>query len=71
MHRMEKRKNPSSQIVGGTFSGAPEILCDTGSFYGGLSADGRFLATGYPRAYALNVKTNDLYWYFLPPINGL
>ena len=66
----KQEKTLRRRIVGGAFSGAPEVLCDTGSFYGGLSADGRFLATGYRNAYALNLKTNDLYRYFLPPING-
>ncbi len=67
----KQEKTLRRQIVGGAFSGSPEVLCDTGSFYGGLSADGRFLATGYKNAYAFNLITNDLYWYFLPPINGL
>jgi formylglycine-generating enzyme required for sulfatase activity len=67
----KQEKTLRRQIVGGAFSGAPEVLCDTGSFYGGLSADGRFLATGYKNAYAFNLITNDLYRYFLPPINGL
>ena len=67
----KQEKTFRRKIVGGTISGAPEIVCDTGSFHGGLSADGRFLATGYPNAFAFNIKTNDLYQYFLPPINGL
>jgi hypothetical protein len=52
------------------FSGLPDVLCDTGSFHGGLSADGRFIATGYPAAYALYRQTNDLYQYFVYPNNG-
>jgi len=52
------------------FSGSPEVLCDTGSFHGGLSADGRFIATGYPYAYAYYGQTNDLYQYFVYPYNG-
>ena len=67
----KQEKTFRRQIVGGAFSGSPEVLCDTGSFYGGLSANGRFLATGYKNAFAFNLLTNDLYWYFLPPINGL
>jgi formylglycine-generating enzyme required for sulfatase activity len=67
----KQEKTLRRQITGGAFSGTPEILCDSGSFYGGLSADGRFLATGYPIVYAFNLINNDLYRYFLPPINGL
>jgi formylglycine-generating enzyme required for sulfatase activity len=66
----KQEKTLRRKISQGTFSGTPETVCDTGSFHGGLSADGRFLATGYPQAFALNLKANDLYQYFLPPING-
>ena len=55
----------------GDFSGTSEVLCDTGSFYGGLSGDGNFLATGFGNAYLLNLRSNDLYRYFQPPKNGV
>ena len=58
------------KVVGGAFTGGAEILCDTGSFYGGLSYDGTFLATGFKKAYMLNLSANDLYWYFSPAKNG-
>ena len=57
-------------IINGAFSGNAEVLCDTGSFYGGLSYDGNFLATGFRNAYMLNLKANDLYYYFAPTKNG-
>ena len=57
-------------IINGAFSGTAEVLCDTGSFYGGLSYDGNFLATGFRNAYMLNLKANDLYYYFAPTKNG-
>ncbi|HAJ79659.1 MAG TPA: hypothetical protein DCO75_07795 [Fibrobacteres bacterium] len=58
------------RIVNGAFYGSPDILCDTGSFYGGLSYDGNFLATGFRNAYMLNLKSNDLFPYFTAGKNG-
>jgi formylglycine-generating enzyme required for sulfatase activity len=58
------------KIINGNFFGVPETLCDTGSFYGGLSYDGVFLATGYRDAYVLNLQANDLYTYFNSGNNG-
>jgi formylglycine-generating enzyme required for sulfatase activity len=67
-------KNPGKtfrqKIVDGTFVAEPEIICDTGSFNGGLSYDGVFLATGFTNAYMLNLKSNDLFDYFAPGKNG-
>ena len=64
-------KTVRRKIMQGDFSGTSEVLCDTGSFYGGLSGDGNFLATGFGNAYLLNLRSNDLYRYFQPPKNGV
>ncbi|HEX7510539.1 MAG TPA: SUMF1/EgtB/PvdO family nonheme iron enzyme [Chitinivibrionales bacterium] len=63
-------KTYRQKVIGGAFAGAPEILCDSGSFYGGLSYDGNFLATGFKNSYVLNILANDLYQYFSPGKNG-
>ncbi|MBD3243337.1 MAG: SUMF1/EgtB/PvdO family nonheme iron enzyme [Chitinivibrionales bacterium] len=59
------------RLVNGLNLGAPEVLTARGSFHGGLSADGRFLATGYPRALVLDLDQNVILPYFGPPHNGL
>ncbi len=53
-----------------TFSGQPTVLCPAGSFHGGLSRDGQFLATGYPRALVNDLVHNRVIQYFLPPYSG-
>lgn len=58
------------KVSGLSFSGQPEILTSQGSFHGGLSRDGEFLATGYPRALVNDLKGNRVIRYFLPPYNG-
>jgi formylglycine-generating enzyme required for sulfatase activity len=63
-------KTYRQQAVNGELSASAEILCDTGSFYGGLSYDGNFLATGFRNAYMLNLKSNDLFQYFSAGKNG-
>ena len=67
---MEKIEAYRQKVSGGTLVDQPQIICDSGSFYGGLSYDGVFLATGYKNARVLNLKSNDLYWYFAPGANG-
>jgi len=58
-----------------TFDGAAlgpaEALSAPGSFHGGLSADGRFVATGFTRALVFDLYVSDLMRYFVPPGNGL
>jgi hypothetical protein len=54
-----------------SFSGNEELVTDEGSFHGGLSWDGQFLATGYTAAYVYDVFLHHLIPYFTPPRNGL
>jgi hypothetical protein len=56
---------------GGVFSGAPEVLWGRGSFYGGLSSDGRFLGTSYRSARLVDLQISDTnIFYFQTPYNG-
>jgi len=57
--------------VSGLSIGSPRLLTSRGSFHGGLSSDGRFVATGFPLAFVLDVYVNDLMQYFVPPASGL
>jgi formylglycine-generating enzyme required for sulfatase activity len=66
----KKSRTYRRKITDGDFSGAVETICDSGSFYGGLSYDGAFLATGYPDARVMNLRSNDLYFYFDKDKNG-
>ncbi len=59
------------RTVDGLSLGAPEVVTTRGSFHGGLSADGRFLATGYSRAHVLDLDQDVIIPYFVPPFNGL
>lgn len=59
------------RTVSGLGLGAQTVLTSRGSFHGGLSPDGRFLATGYPEALVLDLFVDDLMHYFVPPHNGL
>lgn len=59
------------RVQGGVTVGSPEILWDTGSYHGGLSSDGRFLATAYPTARLVDLQINDTtLFYFKPPMSG-
>ncbi|MFW5959719.1 MAG: SUMF1/EgtB/PvdO family nonheme iron enzyme [Chitinivibrionales bacterium] len=49
----------------------PDILTEKGAYHGGLSADGSFLATGYPKARILDLRLDDKMEYFRSPENGL
>jgi hypothetical protein len=40
-------------------TGSAELLTDRGSYHGGLSSNGRFLATGYPNARFIDLSLND------------
>jgi formylglycine-generating enzyme required for sulfatase activity len=60
----KKGKTYRQKIAGGMFVDMPVVICDTGSFNGGLSYDGVFLATGFRRPHVLNLTSNDLYAYF-------
>jgi len=67
----ETEKTYRVRMNGPEAVGAPEVLWDTGSYHGGLSADGRFLAAGYPRAYVLDIPQKHRRHYFVPTANGL
>ncbi len=59
------------KISGGKLQGQPEPLWETGSYHGGLSSDGRFLGTAYPRAKLVDLLLSDTnIYYFVPPWNG-
>jgi formylglycine-generating enzyme required for sulfatase activity len=53
-----------------SLQGFPEVICINGSFTGGISRDGQFLATGYPKAMVYDIKERKTVQYFLPPYNG-
>lgn len=68
-----REKTYRIRISGGKPQGSAEVLWRMGSYHGGLSSDGRFLGTAYPRAKAVDLKQTladtNLY-YFVPPWNG-
>lgn len=55
----------------GAALGPAQTLWAPGSFHGGLSTDGRFVATGFTRALVFDLYVWDLMQYFVPPGNGL
>jgi hypothetical protein len=59
MHRMN-----------GTPQQGDSVICPRGSFYGGLSEDGQFLATGYTRLKVYDTKHDSLFTLFKFPQNG-
>ncbi len=59
------------QVSGTKPVGGPEVLWDIGSYHGGLSRDGRFLATGYTKTKLIDLQINDTaLFYFETPYNG-
>ena len=58
------------RLDAGKFSRAPEVITGKGSYYGGRSKNGRYLATGYPAAYLYDVPLDNRIRYFLPPYSG-
>jgi formylglycine-generating enzyme required for sulfatase activity len=58
------------RLGAGKISGAPEIITGKGSYYGGRSKNGRYLATGYPAAYLYDIPLDNRIRYFLPPYSG-
>jgi formylglycine-generating enzyme required for sulfatase activity len=58
------------KMSGFSFSQDPVTIVDTGSFYGGMSRNWRYLATGYPRAFFFDRNQNNCIRYFLPPQSG-
>ncbi len=63
-------KTYRQKFSAGSFSGPAQVVCAAGSFHGGMSRDGRFAATGYPRALVYAAATGDINRYFLPPYSG-
>jgi uncharacterized protein (TIGR02171 family) len=58
------------RFSGGAFSGEPVTLTTAGAYHGGLSADGRYLATGYPRLKVLDRSTGTTRTLFYAPFDG-
>jgi uncharacterized protein (TIGR02171 family) len=58
------------EMSGGKPFGAPQVLVADGSFHGGLSADGHYLATGYPRLRMKKLPEGELRTLFTAPLNG-
>jgi len=65
-----EQRTLKQKINGLVFNGAPQIITSKGSFHGGMSKCGRYLATGYPYAYLYDIRLNDKIRYFLPPYSG-
>jgi uncharacterized protein (TIGR02171 family) len=58
------------EIRGGKPVGSPRLLTTDGSYYGGLSYSGKYLATGYPRALIRDMTVEKVNRIFLGPANG-
>jgi uncharacterized protein (TIGR02171 family) len=59
------------KMTGGKPQGTPQaIVPQQGSFYGGISRDGNYLATGYPQLLMRNRSTGDVRRLFIAPWNG-
>jgi formylglycine-generating enzyme required for sulfatase activity len=64
-------KTMKIKMRGGKGAGAPEVVWARASYHGGMSADGRFIATGYPTTRLVDLQINDTdIFYFMPPYNG-
>jgi formylglycine-generating enzyme required for sulfatase activity len=59
------------KVMGGKAAGSAEVVWPDGSYHGGMSVDGRFIATGYQetRLVDLQVKDTNIF-YFWPPYSG-
>ncbi len=66
----QNTKTIVQKISGGKPHGSPRIVTSDGSFYGGLSYSGRFIATGYPRLLIRDLQSNTTHRLFLGPENG-
>ncbi|HEX2956871.1 MAG TPA: hypothetical protein VHO70_08560, partial [Chitinispirillaceae bacterium] len=59
------------KMQGGKAAGPAEIVWAHGSYHGGMSADGRFIATGYEVTKLVDMQVNDTnIFYFWPPYSG-
>lgn len=54
----------------GMFAGVPVIVEQNGAYHGGMSADGSYLATGYPLLRMKNMTTDEDKVLFFSPHNG-
>jgi formylglycine-generating enzyme required for sulfatase activity len=68
--RWHTEKTMRIKIKGGKAAGAPEVVWADGSYHGGMSADGRFIATGYTRTRLVDLQINDTNIFFEPPYSG-
>ncbi|MBD3315090.1 MAG: SUMF1/EgtB/PvdO family nonheme iron enzyme [Chitinivibrionales bacterium] len=59
------------KFAGGMFDGPAEFAVEKGSYHGGMSWDGQFIATGYPKAYVYDRRLDHRIRYFVPPRSGL
>jgi formylglycine-generating enzyme required for sulfatase activity len=57
-------------MSGLAFAGPAEAINADGSYHGGISKNGLFLATGYPNAYFYDIRLDIRIRYFLPPYSG-
>jgi uncharacterized protein (TIGR02171 family) len=58
------------RVCNGDFSGTPIIVESRGAYHGGRSADGVYLATGYPLLKMINCQTREERTLFYAPLNG-
>jgi formylglycine-generating enzyme required for sulfatase activity len=58
------------RMSGLSFAGSPQVIDDKGSYHGGISRSGQFLATGYPNPFFYDVRLNHRIRYFVPPYSG-
>ncbi|MBN1758675.1 MAG: hypothetical protein JW863_10175, partial [Chitinispirillaceae bacterium] len=58
------------RFVNGLFSGVPEVVEANGAYHGGRSADGVYLATGYPLLKMKNLVSGEKKTLFYSPFDG-
>lgn len=58
------------RLAAGQIPAAPEVITAKGSYTGGRSKNGRYVATGYPAAYLYDLALDNRIRYFLPPYSG-
>ena len=58
------------RFTAGRFADAPVTIESQGTFHGGRSADGVFLATGYPQLKVENLTTRSVVTLFYAPFDG-
>ncbi len=58
------------RFADGAFGGTPEVLEAAGSYHGGLSADGRYVASGLPLLYMKDRQSGERRTLFTGPGNG-